>query len=188
MTDLDALLAAIFANVDDDTVRLIYADALEESGDEFMAEFIRTMVNEATMEGDLWEYGIEKIRITTKLDTGIAVRWQWAWGESAADQSIRPIAVLVRGFIDSVICTSADWTRAADAILARHPVRKVRLTTRPRELDFAITNWTAEAYLKGRWPQVKEWELPPENQPENWYMSRVDDPNNFDYAPTLPTE
>lgn len=34
-----------------------------------------------------------------------------------------------RGFVESVVCTAADWERHADAILAAHPVREVRLTT-----------------------------------------------------------
>ena len=33
MTDENALLAAIWANPQDDTVRLVYADWLEETGD-----------------------------------------------------------------------------------------------------------------------------------------------------------
>src|SRR5690242_18641709 len=41
MTDGDALLAAILANPDDDTPRLVYADWLQENGDQDRAEFIR---------------------------------------------------------------------------------------------------------------------------------------------------
>ncbi len=41
MNDGDALLAAIIANPDDDTPRLVYADWLDENGDETRAEFIR---------------------------------------------------------------------------------------------------------------------------------------------------
>lgn len=40
-TDQDALLAAIFAAPADDAPRLIYADWLEEHGDDTVAEFIR---------------------------------------------------------------------------------------------------------------------------------------------------
>ena len=41
MTDRDALLAAITANPDEDTPRLIYADWLQENGEPDRAEFIR---------------------------------------------------------------------------------------------------------------------------------------------------
>jgi uncharacterized protein (TIGR02996 family) len=41
VTDGDTLLAAILANPEEDTPRLMYADALQERGDEARAEFIR---------------------------------------------------------------------------------------------------------------------------------------------------
>ncbi len=44
MTDREALYRAILENPDDDTLRLIYADALEEEGDSRRAAFIRTQV------------------------------------------------------------------------------------------------------------------------------------------------
>ena len=47
MSDLDALLKAILANPEEDTPRLVYADALQERGepgDEERAEFIRVQV------------------------------------------------------------------------------------------------------------------------------------------------
>src|SRR5215207_10420738 len=47
MSDEDALLAAIIANPDEDTVRLVYADWLDENGDSERAEFIRLQVAQA---------------------------------------------------------------------------------------------------------------------------------------------
>ncbi|VTU01084.1 leucine-rich repeat-containing protein typical subtype : Leucine-rich repeat-containing protein typical subtype OS=Herpetosiphon aurantiacus (strain ATCC 23779 / DSM 785) GN=Haur_4051 PE=4 SV=1: LRR_7: LRR_6: LRR_6: LRR_6 [Gemmataceae bacterium] len=44
MTDPDALYRAILAAPDDDTLRLVYADAVEEAGDPRRAAFIRTQV------------------------------------------------------------------------------------------------------------------------------------------------
>ena len=44
MTDLDALYRAILSHPDDDTPRLIYADALEDVGESKRAAFIRTQV------------------------------------------------------------------------------------------------------------------------------------------------
>lgn len=43
-----------------------------------------------------------------------------------------------RGFVESVVCTAADWLRHADAILVAHPVREVTLTTDPH---VSITDW-----------------------------------------------
>ncbi len=44
MTDRDALYRALLDYPDDDTLRLVYADALEESGDPRRAAFVRTRV------------------------------------------------------------------------------------------------------------------------------------------------
>ncbi len=52
MTDRDALYHAILANPDDDTLRLVYADALEESGDPRRAAFVRTHVELARVPDD----------------------------------------------------------------------------------------------------------------------------------------
>ena len=44
MTDRDSLYRAVLDNPDDDTLRLVYADAIEESGDARRAAFVRTRV------------------------------------------------------------------------------------------------------------------------------------------------
>lgn len=49
MTDGEAILAAILDAPDDDAVRLVYADWLEENGEADRAEFIRVQVRLATM-------------------------------------------------------------------------------------------------------------------------------------------
>jgi uncharacterized protein (TIGR02996 family) len=55
MNDGDALLAAILANPDDDTPRLVYADWLQERGDEERAEFIRIQCAIAVREDEVAE-------------------------------------------------------------------------------------------------------------------------------------
>lgn len=47
-----ALLAAVQANPDDDTVRLVYADWLQENGDEARADLIRVQVEIARLDGE----------------------------------------------------------------------------------------------------------------------------------------
>ncbi|MBY0461451.1 MAG: TIGR02996 domain-containing protein [Gemmataceae bacterium] len=49
MTDRDALYRAVLDNPDDDTLRLVYADAVEEAGDPRRAAFIRTRVELALL-------------------------------------------------------------------------------------------------------------------------------------------
>jgi uncharacterized protein (TIGR02996 family) len=55
MSDGDALLAAIIANPDDDTPRLIYADWLDENGQAERAEFIRVQCRMARATEFSWE-------------------------------------------------------------------------------------------------------------------------------------
>ena len=50
MSTESALLRAVRDNPDDDTVRLVYADFLDEQGDADRAEFIRAQVALANMQ------------------------------------------------------------------------------------------------------------------------------------------
>jgi uncharacterized protein (TIGR02996 family) len=50
MSDGDAFLTAIAGQPDDDTVRLVFADFLEEHGEPVRAEFIRTQVQISRLE------------------------------------------------------------------------------------------------------------------------------------------
>lgn len=74
MTDHDALLHAILANPDDDTARLVYADFVQEAGDDRRAEFIRGQVELARTPD--WE--------------PFAVRWRRADLATQAGDEFRP--------------------------------------------------------------------------------------------------
>jgi uncharacterized protein (TIGR02996 family) len=52
MTERDALLRAVCENPDEDTPRLVYADWLQENGDEERAEFIRAQCEAARLAAD----------------------------------------------------------------------------------------------------------------------------------------
>jgi uncharacterized protein (TIGR02996 family) len=77
MTDLDALLRAILAHPDDDTPRLIYADALEDVGESDRAALIRAQVELARVP----EYDPTAVRIrnseTYRKQYTAAVDWLW---------------------------------------------------------------------------------------------------------------
>jgi uncharacterized protein (TIGR02996 family) len=202
VTDRADLLAAILANPDDDTVRLVYADYLQEHGDEDRAEFIRVQIELARgpdgidcerMDGAGGRYdclpvgaSLPKIGETVTARCG-GSRWTvftgrvYAWFEASdgrrgfslthvtgstwepeltrrecelwavipskqfllglvpnmcwrtdRDEPLRERQcgwIVRRGFIDEAKLTAADWLAHADAILAEHPVRRVRLTT-----------------------------------------------------------
>lgn len=50
MTDRDALLAAIIAEPDEDTPRLMFADWLQENGEADRGEFVRLQVEAGAAE------------------------------------------------------------------------------------------------------------------------------------------
>jgi uncharacterized protein (TIGR02996 family) len=52
MSERDAFLRAICENPDDDTPRLVFADWLQENGDEARAEFIRVQIEAARLTAD----------------------------------------------------------------------------------------------------------------------------------------
>lgn len=88
-----------------------------------------------------------------------------------------------RGFISAVTCTAADWLAHGDEVVAREPVGTVTLTTWPGEWRYVVGNphWPAAWFvpwvngsagmagreefvrraLEGRWPTVRQWNLPP---------------------------
>jgi uncharacterized protein (TIGR02996 family) len=68
MTDLEALHQAVLDHPDDDTPRLIYADALEDAGDSERAAFIRAHV--AAERGAAWEAPAIRFRLHELAELG----------------------------------------------------------------------------------------------------------------------
>jgi uncharacterized protein (TIGR02996 family) len=133
MTDKSARRAAIAANPDDDTVRLVFADLVEESGDTERAEFIRNQVELARMSLNdparrplvvknrrflcdyvpVWKAELPRI-------PGIT------WGD------------FNRGLIEEVQAGDEDSiVRAADAIFAEPVIQIIRLARFKTADDFA---------------------------------------------------
>jgi uncharacterized protein (TIGR02996 family) len=154
MTDLDAtgaaLLADILANPEDDTVRLVLADWLDEHGDPERAEFIRVQVELASdpyreslcrETCDPPEFWGCPDRVVRKRERELLagprpdvyeneVVWFNAGdGTESWRTMFRP--QWRRGFVEAVACEAADWLAHAAALLARHPIREVTLTTLP---------------------------------------------------------
>lgn len=119
-----------------------------------------------------------------------AHRLSWGFAEIESEVADRACEFR-RGFVASVTCPSEAWVAHADAILARHPVREVRLTTWPgivlsesgcgrcfegdpnrEEFDFDTRGQARdnrgrfvggrEGMLRLRWPSVRIWHLPVE--------------------------
>jgi uncharacterized protein (TIGR02996 family) len=146
-----AFLAAIVAEPDDDTPRLVYADWLQEHGDEEQARFIRDSI------GLEWlaDYEDEKRqRIAGRLD-GVAarngVRWMEALGVAGGDP------VYDRGMVGAVHYASAEaFVAAAPTLFARVPVREITiggLTTSELYPDWlsVLADMPDLARLRGLW-------------------------------------
>lgn len=131
-----AFLRAILTHPGDDTARLVYADWLQENGQEERAEFIRVQVELTRTPrcGTVWEPGHPKgpvgcrccdlRRRERELFESHGADWFGPTGcltrpnerERSAGGEFRVVA---RGFIESVTCTAAAWLRHADALVWR---------------------------------------------------------------------
>ena len=144
--DHDALLAAVIADPDSDTPRLVYADYLEEAGDEAdaaRAEFIRMQCSIAERERIARQTdGAEWLR-TLRLAQEYEARWQAqlphlpgvAW--RFADQLLGVIAW--RGFPMACVSSVANWHCLRARLVAAAPMDCVRLRLWPGADAGAIT-------------------------------------------------
>ncbi len=86
-------------------------------------------------------------------------KWQGAcWEVIPKGARIPGCIEFRRGFVESVACTAADWIAHADAILAEHPVREVRLTTwpeSPHEFVDVSTHSGDRWYVHPQWPSIR---------------------------------
>jgi uncharacterized protein (TIGR02996 family) len=132
------LLQAILQEPDDDALRLIYADWVQDHGDPDRAEFIRLQCERLTLASVSWFSGLEiclhdaegkacyqcqdhKDR-EEELLAANAARWH---PRGRARWTFR------RGFIEAAGLTWTDWTVHAAALLADTPLRSVTLLTMP---------------------------------------------------------
>jgi uncharacterized protein (TIGR02996 family) len=121
MNQLDGLLATILANPADDMPRLVYADALEESGQVERAEYIRLAID------------LHNNPATTGSDRDL--KFNRLKAKKLFPHIPREInGVVRRGFIESVRCPLGAWLEHGPRIVAEHPVERVEITDRePRE-------------------------------------------------------
>jgi uncharacterized protein (TIGR02996 family) len=119
MSDEAAFLAAIIANPDDDTPRLVYADWLDENGDPDRAEFIRLQIDSARGLTDR-----RKIAVRDRLEElEKANRDEWlAPLRAACDGGVK--AVFGRGFA-STVSGGSQLLKAYPAIAALCPVQRL---------------------------------------------------------------
>ena len=146
-----ALVRAVCQAPEDDTVRLAFADWLEENGEEERAEFVRAMI----AHPDLRRYCLSPVKVNQhssrrcrKCDVCCAMdalranfdEWTpdisctveiyghaWSRGYYRGDA---PVFRFVRGFVESVTCSQADFLAHVAPLFASHPIERVTLSDR----------------------------------------------------------
>lgn len=155
MNEGSVLLQDIRANPDDDGLRLIYADWLDDQGQAERAEFIRVQIELASR--DRWVTVDGLVRYTrapasfmsneyVRLVEREAALFNWKnldmWGfhdwerntvsrnEFEAFSADVCIVLTHRGFPCKVKCLMQNWLDHGKAIYAAHPIERVEITDR----------------------------------------------------------
>jgi uncharacterized protein (TIGR02996 family) len=208
----EALIAAVLADPDDDTPRLVFADWLDEHGEHERAEVIRVgcrLVEARRRKRHKLARGLRDQQdrlLSKKADRSSPCNAALWVGEAGMKFSPH----WSRGFVYGVAGAAARWVAEADALLRGHPVTEVELTTTP-ELQTAAGGlkmglrgdplrrtyshkklWAGASpgegwspllgLLRRRWPRIRTWHLPPA-RPSAWNRLR---PATFN--PQVPLE
>jgi uncharacterized protein (TIGR02996 family) len=146
----DALLADIIADPKDDGIRLIYADYLEDNGDEERAEFIRVQLEMArlhtcecapslyVMPGCATCQLVEPIR---RRQRDLLDRHGIDWLAGLPGPLAFTSARMRRGLVAAVSLPLALWLEHGPALVKAHPLEGIELSDR-----------RPEANVRGMWP------------------------------------
>jgi uncharacterized protein (TIGR02996 family) len=129
----DELLQAVIEHPQDDTVRLVYADWLEENGDQAdqaRAEFIRTQIQAESLDED-----DPRLAALRERARQLERQHRGAW-LAGLDSEQTYLAIFRRGFIDAWQCPSASAFLCSGASLFdREPVTFVFLRVGPGDVE-----------------------------------------------------
>jgi uncharacterized protein (TIGR02996 family) len=118
----DAFLRAIRAEHGSDTHRLVYADWLDEQGDQARAEFIRLQCELAHLD----EQG-ERARELKEREAALLGEHRSRWTFGLDRQFSHFVLTFRRGFVEEVKCYVHRCPPEVFNVLRHHPVRKLRL-------------------------------------------------------------
>lgn len=135
MTEGELLLRGVLLNPADDTARLVYADWLQENGDEERAEFVRVQCELARMPDcghkNPWPGAVSDCpRCTLFRRQGVLLGRKDAIPWRALGYGQAPRKAMSRGFISEVDCSLETFIHHVPALFAAHPIEKVTLTDR----------------------------------------------------------
>lgn len=119
-------LQAILAQPEDDALRLIYADYLEEHGQCDRAELIRVQIELARGVDDLQRRKELQIR-----EDQLLTQHEWEWlgplRKLVRKCEVRADARFQRGFVELMVLTAANFVKYSGLIFHSQPVRRVWL-------------------------------------------------------------
>lgn len=133
-----ALQSAIRACPDDDAPRLIYADWLQENGDEPRAEFIRAQI--AVARGSSRRTVLYRFRVA-KLLAAHSREWFpdcFGCGVTPHPKKFREFsqcppyqaALVSRGFLSHIGCRMRDWERLGPTLVMSQPLEAITIGDR----------------------------------------------------------
>src|SRR5262245_7310286 len=120
MTPHQGFLQAIREDPDDDTPRLVYADWLEENGDEPRDAFIRLGCALARLPRDHPDYHRLLVRESSMIETW-KEEWFGPFRQRCAYWECR------RGFMDEVHLDAVPFVAEGGQVFSLHPIRIVHL-------------------------------------------------------------
>lgn len=162
--DWPAFLAAILADPDDDTARLVAADFLEENGNPNRAAFIRIQVALARLEanGQGKSLEVDHLRAKERAFLGPLSMDRPLWAANECPELVRwkprgggrdPLEAMAvegvdrltwrRGFVEGVMCPAREWLQHGAAVRKRNPIRHVGLGLVASDIAFDRGRWWA---------------------------------------------
>lgn len=132
MNDGELLLRAVLEKPEDDTVRLIYADWLQENGDALWAELIRLEINKPPKSG-YRKGGLSK-RLKNRL-----LKQHNLTQRREGDQHVNCWMYTNRGFVDNVTTNRYTLDRIVP-LFRQHPISEVNVCEYGCERE-AVNEW-----------------------------------------------
>ena len=137
MNERELLLRAVCENPDDDTPRLVFADWLQEHGDEARAEFIRLQIRLATVPAE--EQNAEDLVREVEL----LQAYQADWTEPLRDfeGSRGDYYEFRRGFVEGISSDGEVMVEEGERLFALAPIRELYLADEEEYGALAECKW-----------------------------------------------
>lgn len=136
-----SFLEAILEDPEDDTLRLVYADWLEEQGSA-RGEFIRVQCELAENPADE-----ERKRDLVVREAELLAEHEEEWNNGLADMVTR--CVFVRGFVEHIVLPMTEFAKHAGELFRRAPIRTAMLNCHYSQDSEALANCDALERLRG---------------------------------------